>query len=81
MLNSIVDCFTQVEYKEGSGFDLPRNLTQNSLVELNMNALRDNFVVNETQFKELIGHLNWKKFSERIEESLMTNLNLTREQK
>jgi len=81
MLNSIVDCFTQVEYKEGSGFDLPRNLTHNSLVELNMNALRDNFVVNETQFKELIGHLNWKKFSERIEESLMTNLNLTREQK
>lgn len=47
MLNSIVECFTQVEYKEGSSFDLPRNLTHNSLVELNMNALRGNFVVDE----------------------------------
>lgn len=47
MLNSIVECFTQIEYKEGSSFDLPRNLTHNSLVELNMNALRGNFVVDE----------------------------------
>lgn len=81
MLNSIVECFTQVEYKEGSGFDLPRNLTHNNLVELNMNALRGNFVVNENQFKELIGHLNWKKFSDRIQEQLASNQNLTKEQK
>jgi hypothetical protein len=31
-----------------------------------MNALRGTFKVDEHQFKELIGHLNWKKFSERI---------------
>jgi hypothetical protein len=31
-------------------------------VELNMNALRGTFAVDEAQFKELIGHLNWKKF-------------------
>ena len=47
MLNSMVECFMQVEYKEGSGFDLAKNLTHNSLVELNMNALRGNFSVNE----------------------------------
>jgi hypothetical protein len=33
-----------------------------------MNALRGNYTVDEDQFKELIGHLNWKKFSERIQE-------------
>ena len=47
MLNSMVECFMQVEYKEGSGFDLPKSLSHNNLVELNMNTLRGNFAVNE----------------------------------
>lgn len=81
MLNSMVECFLQVEYKQGSEFELPKNLTHNSLVELNMNALRGTFSVNELQFKELIGHMNWKKFSDRIQEQLATNQNLTKEQK
>lgn len=46
-----------------------------------MNALRGTFSVNEHQFKELIGHMNWKKFSDRIQEQLATNQNLTKEQK
>jgi hypothetical protein len=32
-------------------------------------------------FKDLIGHLNWKKFSERLSEQLRTNANLTHEQR
>lgn len=56
-------------------------MAHNNLVELNMNALRGNFQVDEQQFKELIGHLNWKKFAERIQEQLQNNRNLTKEQK
>ena len=61
--------------------NLPKNVAHNNLVELNMNVLRGNYEVDENQFKELIGHLNWKKFAERIQEQLNSNLNLTREQK
>ena len=47
LLNTLLECFSQVEYKEGSEFDLPKNLTHNNLVELNMNALRGTYSVNE----------------------------------
>lgn len=62
MLNSLLDCFLQVDYAPGQGVSLPHAVTHNNLVELNMNALRGTFAVDEAQFKELIGHLNWKKF-------------------
>jgi len=51
----------------GSSFILPRNLAQNNLVELNMTAMKNRFELNQAQFKELIGNLNWKRFSERIQ--------------
>jgi hypothetical protein len=62
MLNSLLDCFLQVDYAPGQEVSLPHSVTHNNLVELNMNALRGTFAVDEAQFKELIGHLNWKKF-------------------
>ena len=46
-----------------------------------MTAMRDRFDLNAGQFKELIGNLNWKKFSERIQTQLDENKLLTSEQK
>jgi hypothetical protein len=42
-------------------------MTQNNLIESNMTAMRNRYELNSTQFKELIGNLNWKRFSERIQ--------------
>lgn len=47
MLNNLMDCFLQVDYVAGSKFDLPRSITHNSLVEMNMNALRGAYQVDE----------------------------------
>jgi len=55
-----------VDYPQVARFNLPKTVTHNNLVELNMNALRGNYQVDEAQFKDLIGNLNWKKFAERI---------------
>ena len=59
---------------------MSKSLAHVNLVELNMNALRGLYDVNAAQFKDLIGHLNWKKFAERISEQLRSNLLLTSEQ-
>lgn len=56
-------------------------MTQDNLIESNMTALRNRFELNAEQFKELIGNLNWKRFSERIQAQLESNANLTLEQK
>lgn len=40
MLNNLLECFVQVDYISQSKFDLPRSVTHNNLVEMNMNALR-----------------------------------------
>jgi hypothetical protein len=66
MLNQLLSCFVQVDYPQVARFNLPKTVTHNNLVELNMNALRGNYQVDEAQFKDLIGNLNWKKFAERI---------------
>jgi len=41
-------------------------MAQNNLIETNMTALKDRYDLNAGLFKELIGNLNWKRFSERI---------------
>lgn len=81
LLNNLLNCFLQVDYTAQSKFDLPKSVTHNNLVELNMNALRGSYQVDEGQFKELIGNLNWKKFAERIQEQLQSNALLTEQQK
>jgi hypothetical protein len=47
-------------------FSLPKSLLHNNLVEVNIHALQDTYDLNKTQFKELVGNLNWRKFSQRI---------------
>ena len=54
-------------------------MTQDNLIESNMTALRNRFELNADQFKELIGNLNWKRFSERIQAQLESNAQLTLE--
>ncbi len=46
-----------------------------------MTAMKDRYDLNKGQFKELIGSLNWKRFSERIQAQLAQNSLLTLEQK
>ena len=65
-MNCLQSVFNTIEYVPGSSFILPRNMTQNNLVESNMTAMKSRYELNESQFKELIGNLNWKRFSERI---------------
>ena len=60
---------------------MPRSISKNNLIELNMNALGEVYALDQQYFKEMIGHLNWKKFSERIHQQLTSNINLTNEQK
>ena len=51
LLNNLLNCFLQVDYTAQSKFDLPKSVTHNNLVELNMNALRGSYQVDEGQFK------------------------------
>jgi len=74
LLNNLLNCFVSVDYSaSNSTINLPKSITHNNLVELNMNTLRGLYKVDENQFKELIGNLNWKKFAERIQEQLASN--------
>lgn len=81
MINQFRHVFNNIEYIPGSSFVLPRNMTQNNLVESNMTAMRNNYELDQKQFKELIGNLNWGKFSERIQSQLESNKLLTIEQR
>ena len=81
MINSFKHAFNQVEYKSQSKFILPRNLTSNNLIEANMNAMKTSYDLDKELYKDLIGNLNWKKFSDRIQNQLTSNVNLTIEQK
>lgn len=87
-LNSFSRQFSLIEYNmggsvKGSRFNLPRSLKHENLVEVNMSALAQengSFEgIDREHFKDLIGNLNWNKFSERIANQLSTNQNLTSE--
>ena len=69
-----------MEYTPNALFVLPRNLTSNNLIEANMNAMRGSYELDKNQYKEKIGNLNWKKFSDRIQNQLISNVQLTIEQ-
>ena len=58
-------------------FDFSKTIRNNILVELNINALSEVYDLNVSTMKEMVGSLNWKKFSERIKTQLKENLNLT----
>ena len=79
MINCFQSVFNTIEYIPNSSFILPRNMAQNNLIESNMTAMRNRYNLNEAQFKGLIGNLNWKKFSERIQAQLAQNTLLTHE--
>ena len=81
MLNKVMDCFSSADYVAGSGFHLSKSISHNNLVEVNINALRETYRLNEKQFKETIGNFNWKKFSDRIQEQISNNPLLTLEQR
>ena len=66
LINCFQAAFNNIEYKNNSDFILPRNMAQNNLIESNMTAMGNRFELNKSQFKDIIGNLNWKKFSERI---------------
>jgi hypothetical protein len=69
MLNSLLSSgFSQVDYKAKSKFILSKSLKNQILIEVNMNALSQTYDLDEDLFKESIGHLNWKKFSERLQD-------------
>jgi len=78
-LNSFYNGFNSIEYEKQSRFTLPKSLAHNNLVEVNIHALQDTYELNRAQFKELVGSLNWRKFSARILEQLKqdTKQNLT----
>lgn len=89
-LNTFSGQFSLIEYNlggpsSGPRFNLPRSLKHENLVEVNMSALAQengSFEgIDREHFKDLIGNLNWNKFSERIANQLATNQNLTAEQK
>ena len=46
-----------------------------------MNAMRISYDLDKELYKDLIGNLNWKRFSDRIQNQLTSNANLTIEQK
>jgi len=81
MINCFQAVFNNIEYIPSSSFILPRNMTQNNLIESNMTAMHNRYDLNSAQFKELIGNLNWKRFAERIQAQLQSNTLLTIEQK
>ncbi|CDW76997.1 signal recognition particle 72 kda protein [Stylonychia lemnae] len=80
-LNSLYQDLNQIEYGEISKFVLPKTLKNENLVEININAFQETYDFNKQYLKELIGNLNWNKFSDRIQQQLSNNQNLTSEQK
>jgi len=77
VINCFKHAFNQVEYTPNARFVLPRNLKGNPLVEANMNAMRGNYELDKNLYKEMIGNLNWRKFSDRIQNQLTSNVTLT----
>ena len=70
VINCFKHAFNQVEYTPNARFVLPRNLTSNNLIEANMNAMRGSYELDKALYKEMIGNLNWKKFSDLMEQEL-----------
>lgn len=81
-LNNFYNAFNLIEYSPDAKLILPRQLKNSVLVELNVSAIQETYSeLDKQQFKDLIGHLNWTKFSERIEQQLGSDTNFTIEQK
>lgn len=66
-LNSLYQDLNHIEFGEQSKFELPKTLKHENLVEINLNAFQETYDFNKLYLKELIGNLNWNKFSDRIQ--------------
>ena len=81
LVNELYHGFSCVEYgldkNNSTWFDFSKTIRNNILVELNINALSEIYDLNVSTMKEMVGSLNWKKFSERIKTQLKENSNLT----
>jgi dTDP-4-dehydrorhamnose reductase len=81
LINSLYHNLGSVTYgvdeNDSTWFEFAKTIRNNILVELNISALSEIYDLNTSTMKEMIGSLNWKKFSERINTSLKDNQNLT----
>ena len=66
MINGFYNTVNNIEYSGNSTIKVPRNIKNEILVELNINAFQETYEINKEQIKDLIGNLNWRKFGERI---------------
>jgi len=80
-LNNFYNGFNLIEYTGNAKFVLPKSLKHDNLVEVNINAMKETYELDMQLFKDQIGNLNWRKFSERIQDQLAKNVNLTVTQK
>ena len=48
MINCFQSVFNNIEYIPNSSFILPRNMTQNNLIESNMTAMKDRYQLNQS---------------------------------
>ena len=88
-LNTFSHEFSSIEYNAGGPatgprFQLSRSLKHESLVEVNMSTLLQDYEALDREHfeKDLIGNLNWNKFAERIAQQVAPgNTNLTSEQR
>ena len=85
-LNELYNQFQNISYRSDlaqgeTWFEFSKAIKNNILIELNINALGEVYDLNTTIFKDVIGSLNWKKFSERIKNQLKENPNLTQAQR
>ena len=81
-LNELYNQFQNITYKSDLGagetwFEFSKAIKNNILVELNISALGEVYDLDSAIFKDVIGSLNWKKFSERIRTQLKENPTLT----
>lgn len=86
LLNQMRQVYSDVKYKvkdveQNCWFEFPKNIKNNILIEMNINALNEIYPLNQTNFKDSIGSLNLKKFAERIKTQLKENETLTQGQR
>lgn len=65
-MNSFYHDLNQIEYGNAAKLTVAKSLKNEMLVELNVNAFQETYEFSKQQVKELIGNLNWHKFSDRI---------------
>jgi len=73
--------YNSICFPEDARISVPKSIKNENLIEVNLNAFQETYEMKKEIFKEVLGNLNWSKFSERIRAQLKSNQNLTAEQK